>query len=240
MATREEMLNRVRTALGRPEAASSAPDLPALELAGVMPPIDPGEYLEKFELELQKVSGVSHRVSSLDELDSVLRSILADTGDLGVVLSGNPILKKLGIAGRIEALGKSVTAWEAVGPDEAASSLDHFKTASFAAGAGITGVDFALAESGTLVLTSATEGAQVSSLAPPLHIALFRREQLAASLDEVLAKLPISTAAASASPNRSVVFITGTSRTADIEQILIRGVHGPREVHAIFVDEGCQ
>jgi L-lactate dehydrogenase complex protein LldG len=42
-----------------------------------------------------------------------------------------------------------------------------------------------------------------------------------------------------AETGRSVVFITGTSRTADIEQILIRGVHGPGEVHAILVEPEC-
>src|SRR5208283_2950411 len=119
-------------------------------------------------------------------------------------------------------------------------SLPDFNKASFAAGAGITGVDFVLAESGTLVLSSATEGVQVASLAVPIHIALYRRSQLVGSLDEVLAKLPISRSRNLPSPGRSVVFVTGTSRTADIEQVLIRGVHGPREVHAILVEDTCR
>jgi L-lactate dehydrogenase complex protein LldG len=133
-----------------------------------------------------------------------------------------------------------VTLWEANPATEGNKFLEDFNKASFSAGAGITGVDFALAESGTLVLTSATEGAQVTSLAVPIHIALFRREQLAGSLDEVLAKVPISSAVTRPSANRSVVLITGTSRTADIEQILIRGVHGPREVHAVLLEPSCR
>jgi L-lactate dehydrogenase complex protein LldG len=100
-------------------------------------------------------------------------------------------------------------------------------------------VEFALAETGSLVVTSLTEGAQLASLAPPVHVALYRRSQLVASLDEVLERLPVARHPDFALPGRSVVFITGTSRTADIEQILIRGVHGPGEVHAILVEEAC-
>ena len=171
-------------------------------------------------------------MANMDELEAVFEKILVLAETHAVTLSGNPLLTELRIADRLTALNKFVTSW-AAGPGAAGTnSLADFNKASFAAGAGITGVDFVLAESGTLVLSSATEGVQVASLAPPIHIALYRRSQLVGSLDEVLAKLPISNSQDRPTAGRSVVFVTGTSRTADIEQILIRGVHGPREAHA--------
>jgi L-lactate dehydrogenase complex protein LldG len=102
---------------------------------------------------------------------------------------------------------------------------------------GITGVDFALAETGSLVLTSHTEGSQLASLAPPVHIAFYLQRQVRGTLEEVLQGL--SASGSDRASGRSIVFVTGTSRTADIEQILIRGVHGPREVHAVLVEESC-
>jgi L-lactate dehydrogenase complex protein LldG len=239
MATRQEMLDRVRKALARPESGSIAPPLPPVDLAGVMPSLSPEDYLDKFEAEWEKVSGVAYRVTSMNELESVFQKILVLAETQAIALSRNPILKELQIVERLASLNKFATSWTG-GVTEGTHSLSDFNKASFAAGAGITGVDFVLAESGTLVLSSATEGVQVASLAPPIHIALFRRHQIVGSLDEVLAKIPISSSQDRPSANRSVVFITGTSRTADIEQILIKGVHGPREVHAILVENSCR
>ena len=240
MATREEVLDRVRKALGRPETGSVAPTLPLLDLEGVMPPLALQDYQARFETEWAKVEGDSYCVSNMNELESVFQKILVLAETQAVALSRNPILQQLRIADRLAALDKFVTTWKDGGGSEANLSLSDFTKASFEAGVGITGVDFVLAESGTLVLSSATEGVQVASLAPPIHIALYRRRQLIASLDEVLAKLAISGSRQHPSAGRSVVFITGTSRTADIEQILIRGVHGPREAHAILVEDSCR
>ena len=69
------------------------------------------------------------------------------------------------------------------------------------------------------------------SLLPPVHIALVDRERLLTGLDELLSILPRP-----ADETSSMVLITGPSRTADIEQILVRGVHGPGEIHVVVVE----
>jgi L-lactate dehydrogenase complex protein LldG len=216
---------------------------PASPLVGILPTIPPEELLPKFEAELAKVAGVAHRAANRQGLEEILETILSHANATSVVLSRDPLLAELNLEPLLRGWGKGISVWQPSGPGGAPvagdASLRVFAEASFAATVGITGVEFALAETGSLVVTSWTEGAQLASLAPPVHVALYRRSQLVASLDEVLERLPVARASEQAAPGRSVVFITGTSRTADIEQILIRGVHGPGEVHAILVEEAC-
>ena len=244
MARREEIIRRIRKALGRPLDAGSMANEgalpPASPLVGILPTIPSQEMLSKFEAELTKVAGVAHRAANRQELEETLKTILSHAHASSVVLSRNPLLAQLNLEALLRAWGMHVSVWQPSGAGDAPvrgdTSLRVFAEAGFAATVGITGVEFALAETGSLVVTSWTEGAQLASLAPPVHIALYRRSQLAASLDEVLERLPMARGPEQAVPGRSVVFITGTSRTADIEQILVRGVHGPGEIHAILVE----
>jgi len=247
LARREEIIQRVRKALGRPLDGSSAfseSTLPhASPLTGILPIIPPEELLPKFEAELTKVAGIAHRAANRQGLEEILLTILSHAKATSVVLSRNPLLAELNLEQVLRAWGQGISVWQTSGggdsPGAGDASLQVFAKASFAATVGITGVEFALAETGSLVVTSLTEGAQLASLVPPVHVALYRRSQLVASLDEVLERLPVASHPDLALPGRSVVFITGTSRTADIEQILIHGVHGPGEVHAILVEEAC-
>jgi len=291
LARREEMIQRIRKALGRPQdgrlGTGGSAQLPASPLAGVLPAIPPEELLPKFEAELTKVAGMAHRANNRQGLEEILKTILLQTKAKGVVVSRNPLLAELNLEPLLRAWGTGISVWPACGAGGDTvmgdASRRVFAEASFAATVGITGVEFALAETGSLVVTSWTEGAQLASLAPPVHIALYRRSQLVASLDEALERLRVAgpheesgdrvigrsgehrntttdglrspdhkttrppDGAGEGSkwwgggqvPGRSAVFITGTSRTADIEQILIRGVHGPGEVHAILVEADC-
>ncbi|MGI8745026.1 MAG: LutC/YkgG family protein [Bryobacteraceae bacterium] len=99
------------------------------------------------------------------------------------------------------------------------------------AGAGITSADYALSNTGTLVMLSSDREARLISLLPPLHIAVIPASAMLTSLDELFTILPDPARRTSA-----MVLITGPSRTADIEQILVRGVHGPGEIRVIIVD----
>lgn len=221
------MLERVREALGRSQLAPPR-SIEFPPLGQVMPPIDPENLVPKFESELQNVDGRPHRASNRVELEQLFRLIMK--GSAPVVLSRNSLVSRLGLENTFRAWGLKVAAWPSVGASEAA--IRDFRDRCFEAGFGITGVDFVLAETGSLILSSITEGSQLTSLAPPVHIALYRRSQVLASLEGVLEQARMQ-------PGRSTVFITGPSRTGDIEQILIRGVHGPRDVHAILIEEAC-
>ena len=239
MSNRDEMLSAIRNILKTQEKsgpdAASRPLPPPLE--NVMPTIPAEELADRFESELKSLGCNAYRASTLPALEEILRSILDPIQARSVVLSRNPILKQLQIGKMLEGWGKRTSLWPVSGPEQPERGL--YRDECFDADAGITGADFALVETGSLVLTSLTEGSQLASLAPPVHIALYRRSQIRGSLDEILQNLPVSRSPERPSPARSAVFITGTSRTADIEQILVRGVHGPRDVHAILVEDSC-
>jgi len=99
---------------------------------------------------------------------------------------------------------------------------------------GITGADAALADTGTLALRSGPGRPRLASLSVRTHIALFTPEQLHASWADWWAELSGRAEWVSAASN--LTLISGPSRTADIEMTLTVGVHGPREVVALYVD----
>lgn len=202
-----------------------------------MPPIRPEEIVSKFVSEFERVSTKAWQVRCLADFDAILSGLVKDRMAGSGVVSRNPLLRELNLAERLKSLGVDALVWpEAViSPDAERAFRGHCFTAAI----GFTGVDYALAETGSLVTSSLTEGAQLTSLAPPVHVAILRKSQVVGSLEEVLSGIALSRDSQSPSLGRSVVFITGSSRTADIEQIVVRGVHGPQEVHAILIEDAC-
>ena len=94
---------------------------------------------------------------------------------------------------------------------------------------GITTADYALADTGSLVIFRES---RLLSLLPPCHIAVIESSRIVPSLDDVFRLHPLPGDESSA-----MVVITGPSRTADIEMRLVRGVHGPGEIHVIVIED---
>ncbi len=95
---------------------------------------------------------------------------------------------------------------------------------------GISQMDWAIANTGTLVQDSTPVEQRLVSTLPVIHIALIATDRILADLPALLTKV---------NPNESgyIAMITGPSRTADIERVLTIGVHGPERLIIVFVDE---
>lgn len=117
----------------------------------------------------------------------------------------------------------------------AVSSSPPPKQDLFTVDAGITSAQAGIAETGTLVLDSSVERNRLVSLVPPIHIAILDASKIFLTLGETLAALH---SGPELSP--AITFITGPSRTADIELTLTLGVHGPQQLYVIINKGGAR
>ena len=98
---------------------------------------------------------------------------------------------------------------------------------------GLTLADFGIAETGTLVIDSSSEEVRLATMISEVHVAVLAKNRIYASALALEGELKQMMGAA---PNYSA-FITGASRTADIERVLALGVHGPLELHILLLEE---
>lgn len=140
-----------------------------------------------------------------------------------VILHDQPLLNEMQLWKRFNR--EAVTVHTSFAPDP---QIRQKTVASFI---GITAPDIGVAESATLVEFSEPGRPRSTSLVPSIHIAIITREKLVSSLEEAYVFLK------NRAQLNDVVFITGPSKTADIEAQLVHGAHGPKEVHVIIIAE---
>jgi L-lactate dehydrogenase complex protein LldG len=206
---REEILGKLRTAYGRGPGAQVANIPPT---ARIVPRKTAGPEAELTQLltEIGKLSGVTRRVVSMDGFRAALAELIRAEGVKRATCWTTPEMEAWGVAAALRALGVEIIRADADKHQVASCEL------------GVTGVDAALPETGTLALTSSPDRPRVVSLLPRVHLALLRPAVLRPDLHQVFAE----TQAAGYS-----VLISGPSRTADIELTLTLGVHGPKSLY---------
>ncbi len=209
--SREHVLHKVRTALGR-RTGQTVEEPPPVRLR--IPEVDIEARIESFCARIEALAGKTYRAGSMEDARAYVASAIARRS---AVASNAPVLRECGIT-------------EIAGVQSGMNDREALRALCASAACGITGADYALADTGTLVMLASAQDARLISLLPPVHIAIVRRERLLTGLDELLSILPHP-----AEQTSSMVLITGPSRTADIEQILVRGVHGPGEIHVVVL-----
>jgi len=230
---RREILHAIRTNLGSsppdplsvPERgeALSAPSPEGRGGQGVRTPDGRGEkgvrpdLVKHFTDQLTAVGAQCTIVRSETEAAVALARILTEAGARRVVGSDAPLVQRL-----LESVGHGLVLvtdrLERLSRDEL-----------FACDVGVTTAQWGIADTGTLVLESAREQSRLLSLVPRIHVAVLSLRCICESLGDALARVSVA--------SHATTFITGPSRTSDIELTLVVGVHGPQTVHVLLMEE---
>ena len=168
------------------------------------------DLLEAFGNSLEMVGAKFAFVEGNNEAAELLSKIVRDLSAKTIAVSDSELVHRLVKTAGIKAI-------------ENASRAELFSS-----DIGITSAQWAIAETGTLVLESGAERHRLVSLVPPVHVCVLSAGSIRQSMTEILE-------IANTDVNRAITFVTGASRTSDIELTLAIGVHGPGELHVIVI-----
>jgi L-lactate dehydrogenase complex protein LldG len=214
MSARDEILGRVRHGVGKDDFAArraAAEAWLSARTAGPQPALA-GDLVERFRVKAEYLASTVAEVSALAEVPAAVAGYLTANG-----------------------LGHQAVATPELGdPDWPAAGLAvEPRPAVDADTVGISGCFCAIAETGTLMLLSGPPTPATVSLLPETHIALVPVARIVATMEDAFALLR----AEHGELPRAVNFISGPSRTGDIEQTIVLGAHGPCRVHLILIGE---
>jgi len=216
MSSRDAILQRIRTGLSDVTAPKSPP---ATE---VWPVTDAtaDAMIERFTSELEAVAGEIVHCSSVDDARQNLTELMkaSEWESLGAV--DRPICRDLTVNLPAERVAWAKEDWD---PNEMAQLS-----------AGLVAAEWLLADTGSCIVINETAEQRLLCYLPPVSVVVARVEQLREHMPAAWPE--VARATAEADRRGEFVLITGPSRTADIEKILILGVHGPKRLVVLLID----
>jgi L-lactate dehydrogenase complex protein LldG len=211
------VMDRVRRALGRTEAMTIAPVPPRIDepiARLVYTNIGLPELFQKRATEMKMLV----ELVRIEELLPKLSAFLHEQKIAKVMLSATDLLTQLNASRYLSDNGFQARTWRQICADDA-----------YQFDAGVTEVDFAIAETGTLVIRHRAEHGRLLSLVPFVHVAIVQPRQIVPDLIDIFELL------AREGTGSGVTMISGPSKTADIEMNTVTGVHGPNIVKAFVL-----
>ena len=222
--SREVVLSRIRRALLRPGARHGEEQkVPQKELSAT-DRVDSSRLLQQFQEESARVGGEPRFCEDMEEAVRGIQDLIAGAGLRRVAVSSHDICRRHRLAQELSALLPEASVWSEGGDPESQASRRQSSGRLAQADLSVTGAEFLIAESGTVLLASSSSSRQISLL-PTVHLALATPDQLYPSLEAVFKHL--GTVPEEGRLPAALTLVTGPSRTADIEKVLIKGAHGP-------------
>lgn len=220
--TRKQFVDTIRQALGRKAAMKSAPTPPAVDEHLVRLASADDDLVTMFTQRAEKTGMKAMRCTRaqvIERFDALL-------GEIGV--------KRMTLADSTPYLDELKAAAEKRGIELADWRHDRSLNEHYASEAGVCGVHAALAETGSLICNSDAASGRGHSLIPESHIAIVRAGDIVPDMLDYFARLQ---GIAPAELPSAQAIITGPSKTADIEGVLITGIHGPGRVFVLVVED---
>ena len=247
-SSREVFLGVVKRALGRLPTfkQSTVPDRPVFSRnqLNVKDGVEstPREVLENsvaLMATLEKsASDIGWKVVRARSNEDVLNYILELATELAVSrieCSGHHVLEEIALVEKIKQAGIEVGRLTYNGSRQSLeNSASSIRKRAIVADIGITGVDYAIAETGSCVLFADEKLSRLGSLLPPVHVAVVKSGQVLPGLDELFDICRRDFITQGRLDYMSI--ISGPSRSGDIEQKLTVGVHGPKEAHMVLLE----
>ncbi len=239
---KQAFLRRVRDALGRTEPTTIAPDYPPLKTSllrheekvrtiQAKNEARRPRILAKLAENAAKAGWNVHPVETPEAAAALIADIAAQASAKKVVRSAEPIFQTVDLD---NALRRKHINWTvlASGRNRRRSEL---KDIAFEADLGVCGVAYAIAETASCAIMPHKGLARLTSLAPPTLVLLVEAEQAVESLDDFFALMRLQYLQPRSKGPNYFNFISGPSKTADIEMVLTTGVHGPGVVHMVLI-----
>lgn len=211
MSARDRILSRLR------QAQAPFADLELASERRAMLPLPEMDADERLALFIREAEQLGSFVYQVDENEAIEQIMDLLDGDGSVLSWADDHLPMAGLSAMLASLGVSTAE-----PDDGDIRV------------GITGATAALAATGSLVLESGAGRPRSASLLPDRHIALMTADQLHTDLEDWQAAQAASGYPAFRQASNTVI-ITGPSKTADIGHELVKGAHGPRELHILVL-----